>query len=398
MAKSVPMISVLLCTIFSLQTLRADSRLLGTGTLPGNGSDQSGLTDTLDGGFPHNRLGGISAIEYTGEGNRYVLLPDRGPADGATAYRCRYHLIDLTVEPGAKEPVHVTQVSTTLLRDEAGRNFVGAAAAIDRAHPDKTLRFDPEGVRLGRQHTLFISDEYGPYVYEFAPSGKRTRSLKIPPQFLAPHPAATLEEENAQNSSGRQPNGGMEGLAIAPDGSKLYAIMQRPLIQDSLPGKAGKRIGTNNRILEIHISTGATRELLYPLDETTNGVSEILAVNDHLYLVIERDGRAGLEARHKKIYKVDLAGATDISRIPALPVTDLPPQVTPAKKTLLIDLLESRFGLGGERAPEKVEGLAFGPTLPDGRSLLIVAIDNDFKEQNPILFYAFAIDQRDLVN
>ena len=169
-----------------------------------------------------------------------------------------------------------------------------------------------------------------------------------------------------------------------------------PLIQDSLPGTNGKRIGTNNRILEIDIATGATREFLYPLDDTANGISEILAVNGHTFLVIERDGRAGLEARNKKIYKVDLAKATDISNIETLPATELPAQVNPAKKSLLIDLLDPRFGLAGEHAPEKVEGLAFGPPLADGRALLIVAIDNDFKEQHPILFHAFAIDRQDL--
>ena len=52
--------------------------------------------------------------------------------------------------------------------------------------------------------------------------------------------------------------------------------------------------------------------------------------------------------------------------------------------------------LAGSDFPEKVEGLAFGPDLTDGRRLLIVAIDNDFVAEKPILLHAFAIDRDDL--
>jgi hypothetical protein len=87
----------------------------------------------------------------------------------------------------------------------------------------------------------------------------------------------------------------MEGLAISPDGTRLYGIMQSPLIQDgALDGSTPpKRIGTNNRIVEINLETGGIREFLYQLDDPGNGANEILAVSDHEFLVIERDGKAG---------------------------------------------------------------------------------------------------------
>jgi len=47
-------------------------------------------------------------------------------------------------------------------------------------------------------------------------------------------------------------------------------------------------------------------------------VSEILAVNDHEFLVDERDSKGLADAStavQKKIYKIDLAGAQDVSRI-----------------------------------------------------------------------------------
>lgn len=34
-----------------------------------------------------------------------------------------------------------------------------------------TLRFDPEGIRVGPNGTFFVSDEYGPYLFEFDRQG-----------------------------------------------------------------------------------------------------------------------------------------------------------------------------------------------------------------------------------
>ena len=42
--------------------------------------------------------------------------------------------------------------------------------------------------------------------------------------------------------------------------------------------------------------------------------------------------------------------------------------------------------------PEKLEGLAWGPDLPDGRHLLYVFSDNDLNPDIPTYIFAFAID------
>lgn len=375
---------------------RAEIKLIGTARMEGTSIDRSGLTDTLAGDIPHNRLGGISAIEFTGIDHEYVLIPDRGPADGATAYRCRFHILKLEVDAGQTPSITATIQGTTLLHDESGRNLVGAASAFDKDQ-DKALRFDPEGVRIDRHGKLFMSDEYGPSVYEFSEAGKRTAILKVPPRFKIARLSATATEESSQNTSGRQPNGGLEGLAIIPGGAKLFASMQRPLIQDSRENNEGdKRLGTNTRIIEFDLARGTTREFLYPLDDTRNGVSEILAINSHEFLVLERDGKGGQEAVCKKIFKVDLAGATDICQRESLPDDGVPAGVTAARKSPFLDMLSPKFALAGSSFPEKIEGLAFGPDLADGRRLLVVAVDNDFVAEKPILLHAFAIDREDL--
>jgi len=376
-------------------TVRADVVLIGAAGFSGDACDLSKLAEPLEDRTPANRFGGISAIEYSGDKDLYLVLSDRGPADGATSYRCRFHLMRLTVTPDSAKPVAAELVSTNFLRDEQGKNLVGAASAFDANNPDKGLRFDPESIR--RANGLFyISDEYGPFIAEFSPQGVRGRLLAVPKRFQALHPAATPDEEGRLNQSGRQTNAGLEGMAATPDGKRLVAIIQRPLIQDSEAGANGKRRGRNNRVLQLDLADGRTREYVYVLDDSSYGVSEVLAVNGHEFLVLERDGKGGDEAQCKRIYKIDLRGASEVGDRDALPPEQLPDDIKPVKKTLLVDVLEGRYGIKGPACPEKMEGLAFGPDLPDGRRLLVLACDSDFDETRSTMFYAFALDRDDL--
>jgi hypothetical protein len=356
-------------------------------------TDKSGLTDLLSDGTPHNQFGSAgSGIAYTGEANRYILVADRGPADGTVNYHCRMHVIDIGVRPGAASSVQASLVETVLLKSEMSKHFLGISSAFDLAAPENTLRLDPEGVRVGRDGKIYISDEYGPFIYEFDRQGKRCRVLSVPKKFGIDKPRADAAEEMKVNQSGRVTNRGFEGLAITPDGGKLYACMQSPLIQE------WGRKGTNLRILEVDLKSNARREFVYPLENSRYGVSEILAVNGHEFLVLERDGQKGDKARFKKLFKIDISSASDISAVPVLPQSGLPAGIIAVKKTPFLDFLDPRFGLRSPDFPAKLEGLAFGPDLPDGRHLLLVTNDNDFVRTAPNWYYAFAIDASDLPN
>ncbi len=367
----------------------AEIKLVGKTTIPATASDRSGLKDILKGGTPHNRLGGFgSAIAYTGRGNRYVLVPDRGPNDGNVPYRCRMQFFDIAL---VKDKLTAALVDTVMLRDSSGENFIGPSSALGKTKAGTPLRLDPEGVRVGKTGSIFISDEYGPYVYEFDRMGHRLRSLPIPAYFQIAHPHADQKIEKRDNTTGRLPNKGMEALAITPDGTKLYGCMQSPLIQDG----GGK--STSVRILEIPTQGGATREFLYPLAEPRVAISEIVAINDRQFLVLERDGKTPPGAKKfKKLFKIDLAGASDISAVAKLPVGSIPKSITPVRKELFLDMLAPQFGLDTPDLPDKIEGLAFGPDLADGRHLLLVTSDNDFSGKHATHIYAFAIDPGDL--
>lgn len=84
-----------------------DVSLVGSGSIAGNATDQSGLTGLLEDGItPGNLVGGLgSAISYGGVGNLYLATPDRGPADGTTSYVDRAYVVDLglTNAPGGPD-------------------------------------------------------------------------------------------------------------------------------------------------------------------------------------------------------------------------------------------------------------------------------------------------------
>ena len=256
---------------------------------------------------------------------------------------------------------------------------------------------------------LYLSDEYGPHVYEFSRvTGERLRTFTLPAELAVATSSPQGDVEIASNGSGRLANKGMEGLAISPDGRTLFGAMQSPLIQD---GGKGARC---TRIVAIDTRSGATRQYAYELTNIGSTkkpkyptVSDVVAVNGHELLVDERDGNGrgdGSVAAYKMLYLVDLDGAAD--------VTGLSGEDTLANqavaKTALVDLVATfeAHGIAPSDIPAKIEGLAFGPDLwMDGKveHTLWIANDNDFLGtvvdslhpagvDNPNQFFVLAVD------
>ncbi|WP_028311957.1 esterase-like activity of phytase family protein [Derxia gummosa] len=418
--------------------------LIAIGKLSATASDFSGQTGTLENGVRGDLLGGIgSGLAWIG-GTRFLALPDRGPnatswnssLDDTSSYIPRFHELDLVLEQRADAatglPFTLTPslVNTTLLYSRGALKYggtVGGHAAVpaknDATHfyfsgrsdnfdpatssaSSADARLDPEGIRLSRDgRVVYISDEYGPYVYAFdRASGGRGRVITLPANLAIAGKAATGAAEIAGNTSGRVANKGMEGLAISPDGKVLWGFMQSPLIQDGGDG------GRMNRIVRIDLASGATKQFAYDnwLADKSKAYnsSELLALNDHELLVLERDGK-GLgddsKAVVKRIYKVDTTGATDVSKLEgeaALKAVAMP-------KTLFLDIFSKLVAAGiGERdIPAKLEGMTFGQDVVIGgkvRHTLYVGNDNDFLatapggRANPNQWFVFAFDDADL--
>jgi hypothetical protein len=414
--------------------------LVAIGTLSGTYQDLSARTASpLENGVAGNKLGGIgSGIAYAG-GTTFLALPDRGPnavsynsaIDDTASYIPRFQTFTLSLAPN--ESYDATQTSslplvltptlrnTTLLSSltplvygsGAGLGVGSGAPALNTRHTfyfsgrsdnfdpsqlstnPRNARLDPESIRVSNDGlSVFVSDEYGPYVYQFdRPTGHRIRSFKLPDDLAVRNLSPVGDTEIAGNKVGRVANKGMEGLAITPDGRTLVGVMQAPLEQD-----------TNNviRLVSIDIRSGATREYAYQLT-TGSGVSDIVAVNNHEFLLDERDGKGlgdGSKAKVKQLFRVNLTGAADVTGKSG----DL--SGSAVAKTLFLDVvaLLSTKGITSDLVPAKIEGTAFGPDVKVSgttRHTLYIANDNDFLASfegadNPNEFFVFAFDDQDL--
>jgi hypothetical protein len=265
-------------------------------------------------------------------------------------------------------------------------------------------RLDPESIRVSNDGlTVFISDEYGPYVYQFLRlNGQRLRTFRLPQSFYVTNLAPTGDAEIAGNTSGRVANKGMEGLAITPDGKTLVGIVQNALIQDAAEGGDAANL---LRIVTIDIASGRTTHEYAYLLTTGSGVSDITALNNHEFLVDERDGKGlgdGSKAKVKQIFKIDLKDAVDVTGLNGTQAAG-----RAVAKTLFLDVAKVLIanGITADQIPAKIEGTAFGPDLKyQGHTVhtFWVANDNDFLQDvagpntNPNQFFVFGITDADL--
>ena len=337
--------------------IHAQVTLIAKGTLTsspaGSYADLSGLKGTLENGVRANLLGGLGSGIAHVSGDEFLALPDRGPnsvgfdsaIDDTASYIDRFHTVRMHLQsnPGGTLPFTISPqlTSTTLLNSitplvygsgdglgvgsgappQNSRLFHYFTGRSDNFDPDRTsgnprdARLDPESIRVSNDGlSVFISDEYGPYVYQFARfGGFRVRTFRLPAKFdvslLSPQGAVEI----AGNISGRVANKRMEGLAITPDGRTLVGIIQTSLIQDAAEGGDAAKL---LRIVTMDVRSGRTlHEYAYVLT-TGTGVSDILALNDHEMLVDERDGKGlgdGSSAKVKQIFKIDLVPASQDS-------------------------------------------------------------------------------------
>jgi hypothetical protein len=432
--------------VLSTHLAQAQPTLLAKGTLTssraGSYADLSGLKGTLENGAAANLLGGFGSGIAHVSGDQFLAVPDRGPnaipfnsdIDDTVSYINRFHTIkmNLKANKGAGLPYTIEPEleSTTLLFNLTPLTYgsgtglgVGSGepkqnnflqhfftGRSDNFNPDRNsgdandARLDPESIRVSNDGlSLFISDEYGPYVYQFLRNGLRLRTFQLSEKFFVSTLSPMGAVEIANNTSGRVANKGMEGLAITPDGRTLVGIMQNALIQDASDGASNLL-----RIVTIDIATGRTTHEYPYLLTTGSGVSDIVALNNHELLVDERDGKGladvpGEKAKIKQIFKIDLQGAVDISNM-----TGSEAQTHAVTKSLFLDIVTTlnANGITSDLIPAKIEGTAFGPdVVVDGvkEHTLWIANDNDFLQDfngvpnsNPNQFFVFAFKDSDL--
>jgi len=392
------------------------------------------LDATRQPGANAGRVGFFSDIYYDPNRDEWWAISDRGPGGGVLDYATRVQRFTLDVHPVTGRIAHFRVKETVKFTDPRGllaaptnpalgnpKAFNGLNPSILNGNVSVLGRsFDPEGLVIDpRTGHLLVSDEYGPSVYEFSRKGTLLRVFQTPANLIPGVDAVVnyVADRDGDLNAGRQDNRGFEGLAITPDGTRLYAVLQDPLIEE--PGPNNGRNGRNVRIvvfdndrhsatygtsiaqyayqLELQadvaariIAAGGTATPTDPRQGRNIELSAIVAINHREFLVLERDNRgigvddpAGANVvGSKRILKIDVFGATDISAR-SLPsdgnLTAAVPPLIPVTKSpeVFIDLTENSV-LPNGRQPEKWEGVTIGPRLRNGAHLILTGNDNDY--------------------
>lgn len=163
---------------------------------------------------------------------------------------------------------------------------------------------DSEGLVALKDGTFWVSDEYAPHIVHYDAKGKEL-------ERMSPLGVNTSGRKLPGVLKRRWANRGMEGLAVTPDEKTLVGVMQSTLYN---PTKKQATNLTLTRILTFDLETGDTQQYLYHQEKAKNANSEIAALTNMTFLLVERDGNfSGAKEAQKHLYKIDLSGATDVN-------------------------------------------------------------------------------------
>ncbi len=365
-------------------------------------------------------LGGFSGLWFEGidpvSGEyRFVTHTDRGPNGEPAGGKRPFLLPDFapqivrfTLDPATGA---LTLTEQLALKDAAGAPLTGlpntavVGGNANTAHNDElpvdlfgnALPLDPlggdfEGLVVDpNDGSFWLCDEYRPALYQFAADGKLIqRFVPSGTAAAAGQPAGTFGTEALPEVlAQRRQNRGFEALAWSA--GKLYAWVQSPLRNPTTAANSVLNTNRSVRVLEFNPVTRATKQYLHVMDNPDLGASpntradkigDAVALGGGEFLVVERDDDTiftGVGATvEKKIYRISLAGATDITTktglfggktVDQLTLAELAANsIVPVGKVLHVDL-----NAAGYNEVEKVEGLA----LIDPGTIAVIN-DNDF--------------------
>ncbi|MCQ9638699.1 esterase-like activity of phytase family protein [Chryseobacterium sp. WG14] len=340
--------------------------------------------DVINGGF-----GSGAAAHPTRKGEFYVIT-DRGPntdyLSGKKFLVPNFTPTIMHFKINAEGNIEVIQYIK--LKNPSGQPITGLPNPIGMGSTGEvaydasgnmlgtdTYGLDSESIVAAPDGTFWVSDEYGPHIVHYnaegvemeriSPIGVNTGTRKLP---------AVLAKRRA--------NRGMEGLCITPDGRTLVGTIQSTML---VPTKALATNTTLTRIVTFDIITGQTKQYVYKQDGgASDSVCDITALSNNEFLVIERDGNFGTQGGIKKVYRINISGATDVNGTDLTAVDGMKINnkaleqstwdeianagIKPVSKKLAVDLVAK---LGYEH--DKFEGIVYL-----GNNKLAVFNDDDF--------------------
>jgi hypothetical protein len=332
--------------------------------------------------FGGTEIGGLSSITYDpNRGVYYTLSDDQGnrpTGDPVRNYTVAIDLADGTLDAGDVEFVAFTQLFES------------------QKTPFAPGGLDPEGFTLGREGFVFMSSEgnifanpiIDPFIRRYNHNGRVTANLPIPDKYIP----------NGVDWGVRF-NLSFESLNVTPDGRNLVTAGEGALFQDG-PASSFTN-GSLARILVYDLNQRTPIvEYVYelaPWAESSaifgvNGIVEVLPIDDAgTLLVMERSFSVGGvlgggTGNVVVINEVSTQGATDVLGIDALYDGGSPIAFTPVSQRQVFAFDDLGIPI------DNIEGMTFGPTLPDGRQTLVIVSDNNFSAGQFTQFIVLALD------
>jgi hypothetical protein len=336
-------------------------------------------TGTMFGG---TEIGGLSSITYdAARGVYHTLSDDQGNRPSGDPVR--YYTVDVDLSDGALDDGDVEFVDVTQLFEMKKTPFSPGG-------------LDPEGFTLAREGFLFMSSEgntladpiIDPFIRRYNRNGRVTADLPIPGQYIS----------NGVDHGVRF-NLAFESLNVTPDGHSLVTAGEGALFQDG-PASTFTN-GSLARILAYDVpKRSAIAEYVYqlaPWAETSaifgvNGIVEVLPIDDlGTMLVMERSFSVGGvlgggTGNVVVINEISTMGASDVVDVDALYDGGSPIDLTPVSQAEVFAFDDLGIPI------DNIEGMTFGPALPDGRQTLVVVSDNNFSAGQFTQFIVLALD------
>ena len=219
-------------------------------------------------------------------------------------------------------------------------------------------------MRLTANGDLWFGDEFGPFLLHADSSGKVLEAPYGLPGVISPQ-SPLLSDSSAWTIGASR---GFEGMALA-GGNQLY-----PILEGALRGDRDRR----RRILhEFDLGrrayTGRTWSYHVDAEFPDALIGDLTALDEHRFVLIERDDLQGVEARQKKVYLVDLERIDTEGFLEKRLVLDLLSIRDPGKISL--PARPGEFGVGDPFSfpLQSVESVAVL-----GRDRLLIANDNNY--------------------
>ncbi len=329
--------------------------------------------------FDGTIVGGLSGIDRDPRDDRYVLISD----DRSRLSPTRFYTARLAIDASG---FHDARLETVVaLRRPDGSLYPPDAADAEAIRFDpatRTLWWTSEGLRQPARGPSGLID---PFVRRSALDGAYLGEVPLDPMFHI----TTADR-------GPRDNLVFEGLTLSADAASLWVAMEAPLLQDgpmpTMRAGAWSRLSRHDRQPSGGFGALAL-QLAYRIDPIPSngawtsafaqtGVSEILAVDATHLFVLERAFVLGPRWRIR-LFEAGLDGATDVARIDSLDAAD--GTFVPTTKALVLDFDELGVPI------DNLEGMCFGPTLPNGHRTLVLVSDDNFDSRQVTELLAFEI-------